>query len=257
MKIVLHILQLTFAYVEKKALCTDIWYANASVTEVRAALTSLCQTSIDRRYLVGTGNVLVDQFQPWYFGVAFPFCFKYCTGMPDVPEWCNQDDKRRLSDDPRVELPMWIRIMSRRVEAQLRRDWMLGFTMWSVFFQSSINATRNLFSFEGSPRPDGYHGFSSADLEKGALEICAAMTASYKDSSGRRQQVKGDLSNIHMVKQLSPAAKRILQNVKELGVKFRARTRYVPSCGTRHMPLELCTEFPCSLQCHQMKDTTW
>ena len=36
------------------------------------------------RVAVLTGTHLVDQFEPWYFGVAFAFLFKYCTGMPDM-----------------------------------------------------------------------------------------------------------------------------------------------------------------------------
>ena len=37
------------------------------------------------RLAVSTGNTMIDEFEPWYFGVAFPFIFKYCTGMPDMP----------------------------------------------------------------------------------------------------------------------------------------------------------------------------
>ena len=37
------------------------------------------------RFFVTTGNAMLDQFEPWYFGVAFAFIFKYCTGMPDMP----------------------------------------------------------------------------------------------------------------------------------------------------------------------------
>ena len=70
---------------------------------------------------------MVDQFQPWYFGVAFAFVFKYCTGMPDMPEWSQKERYRRSADAPRVELSDWVRIMARRVEAQVSRDWHFGF----------------------------------------------------------------------------------------------------------------------------------
>ena len=36
---------------------------------------------------VVVGSEAVDQFAPWYFGVAFAYLFKYCTAMPDVPTW--------------------------------------------------------------------------------------------------------------------------------------------------------------------------
>lgn len=38
-----------------------------------------------RHIVIGMGKAMVDQYEPWYFGVAFAFC-KYCTGMPDAPE---------------------------------------------------------------------------------------------------------------------------------------------------------------------------
>ena len=65
---------------------------------------------------------MIDQFQPWYFGVAFAFIVKYCTGMPDMPEFSEKQRYRRHADAPRVEPPLWARIMSRRVEAQVNRD---------------------------------------------------------------------------------------------------------------------------------------
>eukprot|EP00959_Pyramimonas_sp_CCMP1952_P395160 8279652-Pyramimonas_sp.AAC.1 len=69
------------------------------------------------RLRVRTGNVMMDQFEPWYFGVAFAFLFKYCTGMPDGPEFMKRPRHRRGNGAPRVELPLWVRIMSRRVES--------------------------------------------------------------------------------------------------------------------------------------------
>ena len=32
------------------------------------------------RVVLAAGNQMNDQFEPWYFGVAFVFCFKYCIG---------------------------------------------------------------------------------------------------------------------------------------------------------------------------------
>eukprot|EP00959_Pyramimonas_sp_CCMP1952_P197146 4122876-Pyramimonas_sp.AAC.1 len=75
------------------------------------------------RLRVCTGNTMMDQFEPWYFGVAFAFIFKYCTGMPDMPAFLKRPRHRRSEEAPRVELPLWVRIMSRRVESQLSRDW--------------------------------------------------------------------------------------------------------------------------------------
>ena len=84
------------------------------------------------KYVVATGNELVSQFNSWYFGVAFAFLFKFCTGMPDMPKYAEKVRYRRTGDAPRVELPFWVRVMSRRVEAQEQRDWLFGFVCLGI-----------------------------------------------------------------------------------------------------------------------------
>ena len=44
----------------------------------------LCSSGMIPNYVVRTGNVLIDQFKPSFFATAFPFVFKYGTGMPDI-----------------------------------------------------------------------------------------------------------------------------------------------------------------------------
>ena len=80
------------------------------------------------RIQFATRQAFVDQFQPWYFGVAFAFLFKYCAGMPDPPQWSKEG---RWRCDPHVSLASWARAMARRVEAQLNRDWAFGFASWT------------------------------------------------------------------------------------------------------------------------------
>ena len=82
---------------------------------------------------------MIDQFQPWYFGVAFAFLFKYCTGMPDIPEYFEKERYRRDEDAPRIEGPLWVQVMARRVEAQLSRGWHFGFVTWNYLFRSCVN----------------------------------------------------------------------------------------------------------------------
>ncbi len=101
-----------------------------------------------QRLQVVTGNSMIDQFQPWYFGVAFAFCFKYCVGMPDLPAFAQRPRHRRRGNAPRVDVTLWVKAMSRRVEAQLRRDWMLGFAQYNFMFRSAINLTKQIYSYE-------------------------------------------------------------------------------------------------------------
>ena len=68
---------------------------------------------------VSAGNVMVDQFKPWYYGVAFAFLFSFCTGMPDYPAFQEKQRYRRVENAPRVEHAEWDAIMSRRIEGQL------------------------------------------------------------------------------------------------------------------------------------------
>ena len=113
-----------------------------TATEQDAVLQARGQGKRVDRVRVRTGNTMIDQFEPWYFGVAFAFLFKYCTGMPDCPEFMKRPRYRRESGAPRVELPLWVRIMSRRVESQISRDWHFGFVSWNLVFRSAVNLSK-------------------------------------------------------------------------------------------------------------------
>lgn len=77
-----------------------------------------------QRFSVTTGSELLDQTKPWYFGVAFAFVYKYCIGMPDPPAFADHLRFRRKDDAPRLELAAWMKSQARRIESQLRRDWL-------------------------------------------------------------------------------------------------------------------------------------
>ena len=112
---------------------------------------------------------MINQFQPWYFGVAFAFCFKYCTGMLDMPEWSQTARHRRTGHAPQVNLATWVKIMSRRCESHLKRDWLLGFTMWSVLFRSMLNQSKSIVTYSKHRRDNGTQGFTAGELEEGAI----------------------------------------------------------------------------------------
>ena len=46
-------------------------------------IAELRSSSTMPNYVVQTGNALIDQLRPSFFATAFPFVFKYGTGMPD------------------------------------------------------------------------------------------------------------------------------------------------------------------------------
>ena len=86
-----------------------------------------------------TGNKMLDQFEPWYFGIAFSFLIKYCTGMPDRPEFVQKPRYRRDASAPHVSLNRWVTTMARRVESSISRDWLFGFVSWNLMFRSAVN----------------------------------------------------------------------------------------------------------------------
>ena len=77
---------------------TDIPPAYTDAVEQKLSqLLAAADSSEQRMQTLGviTGNKMIDQFQPWYFGVAFAFVFSYCIGMPDVYHFAETARHRR------------------------------------------------------------------------------------------------------------------------------------------------------------------
>ena len=167
-----------------------------------------------QRVACATGNAMIDQFEPWYFGVAFAFLFKYCTGMPDMPAFAKAPRYRRPPDAPRIEPSLWVRVMARRVEAQFSRDWSFGFVTWNYLFRSAVNLSRTIYAYDRVAGNEAEpNGLTPALLEKGAIEIMKALHGKYRDVNGREQKVNGDMTKVRWVP-LSRAAQRLLQNIE-------------------------------------------
>ena len=167
------------------------------------------------RFAVSTGNQMIDQFEPWYFGVAFAFLFKYCTGMPDMPAFTKRPRYRRGADAPRVEADLWVRVMSRRVEAQLNRDWQFGFVTWNYLFRSSVNLSRTFFAYQSAKQTQVGGEITRKDIEVGAVEVCKALWGGkYTDLGGRTQKVNGDMTKVQNVPGLSVSARKLLKNIE-------------------------------------------
>ena len=111
-----------------------------------------------KKYIAGVSNEMLDQFEPLYFGVAFAFCFKYCTGMPDMQTFDKVKRHRRHDNAPLVDLQLWTKIISRRCENALSNSWDLGFCMSSLLFRSKMNVSRSLAAFEAEGRTEGGDG---------------------------------------------------------------------------------------------------
>ena len=79
---------------------------------------------------------------------------------------------------------MWVRIMTRRIEQHLKRDWLFGCSMSNVLFRSLLNQCRTVYSYEKVRRSDGTMGFTAAELEAGAISMFKALDEAYKDING-------------------------------------------------------------------------
>ena len=165
-----HIFQVLVPYIEKEAFeqlaCCSSGFANLEFfTGADGTFWNTHkQTLLDfftsnkaylHQFILATGNGMMNQFEPWYFGVAFAFCFKFCSGMPDLPSWSKHPKHRRHEEDPEVDLATWIHTISRRPELQVKHNWQLGFTMGSVLFRSMVNRARALYAFSTQTRSDG------------------------------------------------------------------------------------------------------
>ena len=81
------------------------------------------------RVVIRPGTEMVPSFDPLFFGVAFAFAFPFGIGLMDPPDFSDRPRPRRPGEAPLVDALRWCRVFARRVEAQYRRDWTLGFAL--------------------------------------------------------------------------------------------------------------------------------
>ena len=182
---------------------------------------------------VRTGNQFVDQFQPWYFAVAFPFCFKYGTACPDVTNTVRQqeDVPRRQHGNPTapdVKIHAWAAAMARRAECQFQRDWTFGFTLWNYLFRTMVNLQQNTYIYSAPTAENkGQEGAKTQEevnqeIANGAKELLGNLRhGEYLDIGGAKKFVNGDLTKLRHVPGLSVTAKKLLGDLE-------ARSKYIP-----------------------------
>ena len=180
---------------------------------------------------IRTGNTLMDQFQPAYFAIAFCFCFQYGTAFPDVSNTTQQHLvdtegqilQRREAWAPQVDIHTWAGGMLRRIEAQFRRDWNFGFTLWNYLFRTMVNLQKNTYIYQVSDDRTGRIApLSNDDIAKGAIDVGRKLhKGTYTDSTGAVKAVGGDMTKLRHVPDLTPAAHKMLSNCE-------ARARNIP-----------------------------
>ena len=201
---------------------TSLGMADVNAQHVSAlqatAARSQGDSAVDQaEFVLETGNKLLDQFRPEYFGFAFPYVFKFCTGMPDPPVWSQTERYRRDKEAPRVELQEWVQIMARRCEAQIGRDWLFVFATWNLYFRSGLNLARNIALFSGPVLDEDkgtWRTLAAKDVEEGAVQLLKALQGTYVTQGGKPKAVNGDISKLPYVRGLTPAARKLVQNMR-------------------------------------------
>ena len=195
----------------------DVNAQHVSALQATAARSQGDSAMEQAEFVLQTGNKLLDQFRPEYFGFAFPYVFKFCTGMPDPPVWSQTERHRRDKEAPRVELQEWVQIMARRCEAQIGRDWVFGFAAWNLYFRSCLNLTRNIALFSGPVLDEDkgtWRTLAAKDVEQGAMQLLKALQETYVTQGGKPKAVNGDISKLPYVRGLTPAARKLVQNMR-------------------------------------------
>ena len=62
-----------------------------------------------------------------------------------------------------------------------------------------------------------WRSLTAKDIEAGAVQLLAALRGTYVDMSGKPKPVKGDISKLPYVRNLQPAARKLLQNMRVVG----------------------------------------
>ena len=159
---------------------------------------------------IQTSSSLVNQFHTSYIPRVFNLSLPWCVGGPDFygcPRW------RRSGDAPRLSLDKFTQMMAERVEANIRWDWDLNPSLWSLSFASKVNLGVSM-SIKRCLRRSGEAENAN---EKGIGEATANIYRLLQDGecvdgTGRRCKVRGDVSKIIQIIGLTPTQQMLLRN---------------------------------------------
>jgi len=170
------------------------------------------------------GSNLIDQFETAYIPRVFNISLPWCVGGPDFSH--KPRYRRKFLDAPSVSLHTYDAMMACRCEAQIRQDWELGPGLRSLSFASKVNQGMSMSISRALSR-----GSDTSSSAQKIGQACARIykllwDGEYEDSSGRRKQIKGDISKISQIIGLTSEEKALLQNYQFMSSRL-AGTRQV------------------------------
>ena len=171
-----------------------------------------------------TWSILVDQLQGSYIPRVFNLTLPWFVGGPDLRG--RERFRRRSEDAPALSLDAFTRMLPRRVEAQIRWDWDLVPSVWSLNFATQVNTGASL-SIQRTLRAGGGEATQEREIAEAAANVYRLLwEAEYVRKDGKRQRVQGDTAKIVDAIGLTSAQRALLQN-------YRLMSSRVP--GTRQV----------------------
>ena len=170
------------------------------------------------------GSNLIDQFKTPYLSRVFNITLPWCVGGPDFPN--KPRYRRKFLDAPGVSLHTFDAMMACRCEAQIRQDWDFSPGLRSLSFATKVNQGVSMSITRALSR-DKDDSLSAQQIGKACARIYKLLwDGEYEDSSGRRKQIKGDISKISQIIGLTSEEKALLQNYHFMSSRL-AGTRQV------------------------------
>ena len=165
-----------------------------------------------------TGSKLVDQFQGSYIPRVFNMTLPWFVGGPDLK---GRERFRRISDDaPEVSLNTFTRMLPRRVEAQIRWDWDLIPSVWSLNFATMVNTGASLSIQRTLQRGHGEESQEKAIGEAAANIYKLLWDGEYRRADGSRQPIHGDTAKIMDAIGLTATQRALVQNYRFMSARI-------------------------------------
>ena len=157
---------------------------------------------------VQTGSTFEDQFRWDYIPRVFPWTLPYCVGGPDFKK-IGCPSRRKSFGCPSVPLQSYVRALARRVEAQIRLDWLVNTALWNLNFRSMVNLAPSLalrFSMEATQTEEADGNFLTGTMQKLYHRLWKGV---FVRGDGSKQQIKGDTTKLKFAVGLTDAERGI------------------------------------------------
>jgi len=204
---------------------------------------------------IKSGSDFVNQFVPWYLGMAFPMTLPAAVGGYDVhheKRWRRPEDRRegghglidwlrrnrhgvsgagsvdaqveehsRIGDACRVKLYDFVKGLSQRIEGQFRRDWSFVPGLWNMYFRECLLSGHSL-SVGTKVEAASPTASKPQEYAIALQELYDLLTnGKYMAPGGRKMSIRGDVSKLWRAIGISKPAKKILGDLQ-------FRTRKIP-----------------------------